>query len=82
MKKLVTLVMIAAATTFAMTSCGGGEDAANAWADAMTESLEEAAEEMEEAIEEVEEVVEEEVVMDDTTATDDAIEITEEEITE
>ena len=63
MKKLVTLVMIAAATTFAMTSCGGGEETANAFED----MLNEAAAEMEAAVEEVETAVEETM---DSTATE------------
>lgn len=60
MKKLVTLVMIAAATTFAMTSCGG-EDAANAFTDAMENMAEDAADAVDETVTPVEEPVMDEV---------------------
>ena len=78
MKKLVTLVMIAAATTFAMTSCGGGEETANAFEDMLNEAAaemeaadEEAAEEMETAVEEVVAAVEETMYSTATETTEE-----------
>lgn len=75
MKKFVTLVMIAAATTFTMTSCGGGDEAATALEN-FAEEMEAATEEMEhateEAVEEVEEALEEPLI--DTTEMETPVE--------
>jgi hypothetical protein len=74
MKKLVTLVMIAAATTFAMTSCGGGEEASS-WADAVTEGMNEAVDAANEemAVPEEAPVVDEVPADVDTTAAMDEV---------
>ncbi len=83
MKKFITLVMVAAATTFSMTSCGGGEEDANSTlenaVEEMGDAMNDMADEVNEAADDMTDAMVEDTtnMMEDTTgaATADTMDV-------